>query len=296
MGEGRGHSPCVPPVLLAAWAVPLCLTPHAQFCSPCLKRPGIHAVFCWLRVGVSPCPLVTYCTSAPSVVELASWCHRWGAQHFYWDDFPSGSPCSGWCQHTGALMLAQERGECREHYRTPRKNESDGLFGQLLQNYIQPFNPTLLTSLLPCNSAPGEATQDLGVPAGSVLFPSLLPPQEISSTGARMEQYLLICKLLSFQTAGKEKTTSRRQSQLGKERGKQASKAQWDDPCLQVGTKQVPGMHMASFQCFQWLWEPKACFPVSWKWATCSPVVLTATGQPPHTLLRKKDKKWSEMA
>lgn len=139
-----------------------------------------------------------------------------------------------------------------------------------------PFFPAVDTS------APGEATRDLGVPAGSVNHPFPSPTTEDLQHRARMEQYLLICKLPPFQTAGKEKTTSRRQSQLGKERRKQASKAQWDDPCLQIWAKHIPGMHMA---CFQWLWEPQACFPVSWKWVTCSPLVLIATGQPPHTLL-----------
>lgn len=258
-------------------------TPYTVLLSPS-QDMWFSGCFLWLRVGVSPCPAVTYSTCAPSVAEPALWCHRWGTQHFYWADF-LGSPCSGWSQQH------RRGGEGREHWRTLRKKVSDGLFGQLLQNCILQFSPTLLTSLLQWILLLQVRLPRTWVCQQGVLtILSLFPLQDISSTEARMEQYLLICKLPLFQTAGKEKTTSRRQSQLGKERGKQASKAQWDDPCLPFWAKQVPGMHMA---CFQWLWEPEACFPVSWKWATCSPVVLRATAQPPHTLLRKTDKKWS---
>lgn len=294
MGKGRGHSPCFPPVLLAAWTVPLSLQPHTQFCSPCLKTRGFHAVFCWLRVGMSPCPPVTYSTSVPSVVELAPWHRGWGTQQFYWADFPSGSPCSGWSQHTGALMSAQERRRVQGTLEDAKEKYqwwSVWAAAPKLYPVIQSHSRHIPSSLQGYFYSRWGVKRIWLCQQWVLTILSLLPLEEISSTGARMEQYLLICKLPPFQTAGKERTTSRRQFQLSKERGKQASKA--DDPCLRVWTKQVPGMHTA---CFQWLWEPKACFPVSWKWVTCSPVVLRARGKPPHTLLRKKDKKWSEMA
>lgn len=54
MGEGRGHSPRFPPLLLATWAVPLSLPPHTQFCSPHLKTCGSQAVFCGWEWGCPP--------------------------------------------------------------------------------------------------------------------------------------------------------------------------------------------------------------------------------------------------
>lgn len=143
-------------------------TAHACPCAAgCMSCPSLPLSPYTVLLSLSPDTWFSRCfllaegedvpLSSSHLFHLCSLCGwtgivvpRWGTQHFYWADFPSGSPCLGWSQHTGALMPALERGRMQGTLQNAKENISDGLFVQLLQTCILQFSPTLLTSLLPC--------------------------------------------------------------------------------------------------------------------------------------------------
>lgn len=151
MGVGRGHSPRFPPLLLAAWAVPLSLPP----CSFAFPISG-HGVLRLFSAGWAwGCPHVLQLIP-PLLLPWLNWHHGVMAEGpnpftgliFLLAAFARADPSTQehWFQH-------RRGGECREHWRTLSENISDGLSGQLLLNCILWFSPTLLTSLPSCSGS-----------------------------------------------------------------------------------------------------------------------------------------------